>query len=675
MPPVIGSWRQRRAARKRFARQSQAIASIRGADTKSGAAGVNLGALLRVPMVATSSSYTLVSGTSGHWNLPTNGTHPTPNSTGVAARLGGGPYVFAYTISDGSRTVTDTLTITRDLGRSLPAYTYISKNGGRVSVAAETFTTACYSVATTAEHAAVTAANRSGGTVLIAKGASGTIDLSQVSQSPTNPALVQSEDIANPTTVSRILVNGGARHRFDSLRVQMTKTAANTAFSNNANIIRTLGNCSDVRLSNITAGAPAGTAKNDYPGVSFQQATDLHVRNYYFTRYSSGDIRAQTRPVFLRGRHQYFNLDAFFLGNASNEVWTDGVFEDIIIGETHWVTGDQNHPDAAQIYTSAAAGQGIQLQGTMLWADVRSYGGAGDSSFNGIMYTGSGSGIPKLQGTLRLYGCAHSSLTTYAVGNFSNADYSASTATSMHGCLSVRQKTGVTGSNAGGKGSGAQGFDTWSDDGLTSIPTNNQRFAGHGQASWPANANMLIDNSYFDGVAPTLTGTMDISSSVYLGKTSSSVDPVGLTPAQINDESAGFDDPNRVVDWTGMTLDQIDAVYAQMYAVKAGGPRDNGDGTVMGRWCVRRNGAAAKPNQKGRATLSVSHSAGVATVTLSAALAVDVICDLYLNGSATGVAITIPAGSTSATGALAATTGDVLVAKNDSGLLNPSVTV
>ena len=86
------------------------ITTFRGANTLAGHGSVNLGALLPEPMVATSSTYTPVSGTSAHWTLPTNGGHPVPSAAGVAAVLNGGPYVWDYTISDGTRTVTDRLT-------------------------------------------------------------------------------------------------------------------------------------------------------------------------------------------------------------------------------------------------------------------------------------------------------------------------------------------------------------------------------------------------------------------------------------------------------------------------------------------------------------------------------------------------------------------------------------
>lgn len=651
------------------------ITSVRGADTKASAAGVNLGALLPIPMVATSSTYTLVSGTSGHWNLPTNGTHPTPTSAGVTARLNGGPYVFNYSISDGTNTVAAKLTITTDLGRTLPAYDYINKSGGRTTVSSETFTTACYTVSTTAEYNALTAANRSGATILVAKGVSGTVDLSMFGVTPTNPCLVQSEDVNNPSTISRVVMNTGGNHRVDSVNILMTKTAATAAFGN-ANVLRTTGNTSNIRFSNIIVGAPAGSSKSDYPSISMEQATDLHFRNSRLVRYATMGVRYQTRPVFKSLVAQYFNVDAFFFGNANNEVWTDGVFEDIIGSEPHWIPGDQNHPDAGQFFTTATAGSGIQLTGTMVFADVRFYGGAGDLSFNGFGYTGSGTGFPKLQGTVKMFGLAQSSLTSYAAGHLGNADYSASVATEMYGQTAVRQLTGVTGSISGGKGSGAQGFDTWSDDGTTSNPSTNQRYPGHYQSfAWPTGCNLKVIDSYFDGQPPTTVGTMDISKATYKNKLPSSTDPSSLTPAQINDNSAYFDDPNRVVNWAGMTPEQIDAIYADMYATKAGGPLDNGDGTVRGRWCVRRNGATAKPNQKGRTSLSLAVGSGTATATLTYAISVSTIVDVRYgtsNGTLMGT-ITIPAGSTTASIPLVIQSGATLVGVNDVGLLNPTI--
>ena len=241
-----------------------------------------------------------------------------------------------------------------------------------------------------------------------------------------------------------------------------------------------------------------------------------------------------------------------------------------------------------------------------------------------------------------------------------------------YGNTSVRQLTGVTGDPALGKASGAQGFDTWSDDGLT--PSNFKvRFPGG--VTYKAGANVVISNTYCDGL-PFGGGASFVDSHADR-RPQSTTSPVGMTPAQINPRAAlFFDDPHRIVsDWSIYTAAQQQEILREMYAAKPGGDLDKSDGRVIGAWCVRRNGAPAKRNQYGTATLSVSAAAGQVTATLSRVLGVDVICDVVRNGAATGAAITIPAGQTSAGSPVAFAAGDSILLKNDCGLLNPSVTV
>jgi hypothetical protein len=85
----------------------------RGADTKSGAAGINLAAPMLVSGEVTSWSITQIGGTVGHWsNTATDGTCPTPNGTGDTANLNGGPYVFSVTATNADGTsAAATLTI------------------------------------------------------------------------------------------------------------------------------------------------------------------------------------------------------------------------------------------------------------------------------------------------------------------------------------------------------------------------------------------------------------------------------------------------------------------------------------------------------------------------------------------------------------------------------------
>lgn len=106
----------------------------RGTLTKAGAGAVNIGALSAGPFTATSSTYTLVSGTDGHWTLPTDGTTPAPTSTGDSADLNGGPYVFNYTSTDGVNSRSGVLILsTRANTFTVSLRTEVSNSAGTTS--------------------------------------------------------------------------------------------------------------------------------------------------------------------------------------------------------------------------------------------------------------------------------------------------------------------------------------------------------------------------------------------------------------------------------------------------------------------------------------------------------------------------------------------------------------
>ena len=155
------------------------ITSYRGDHTVAGAGGTNLGLLKASPSTASASDLTLTSGTSGHWTLPTDGTHPVPTSTGVSAGLNGGPYVFEGTV-DGSPVV---LTI---------------------NVRADTWT-----VATWAELDAVRTIAAAGDKIELARAADAGFDNGTSVRRLDNwrfasETTIQSESAASPTAMSRV---------------------------------------------------------------------------------------------------------------------------------------------------------------------------------------------------------------------------------------------------------------------------------------------------------------------------------------------------------------------------------------------------------------------------------------------------------------------------------------
>ncbi|RSV52942.1 hypothetical protein CA233_00785 [Sphingomonas sp. ABOLD] len=658
------------------------LVMVRGADTKVGAGAVNMGNLLfergfiDAPFNATSTQFTWRSGTAAHLTLPTDGRSPTPSESGKANRLNGGDYVLDFTAIGDGRTVSGTLTIQRDLGRSVPAYTF---DRGARTLPAETFTARCYTASSVGELQAITASEASGATILLALGSTrlGFSTWPSYGKSPATPALIQSENLSRPTKVARVHCNNNSHWRIDSLDVSASASELIAMGNGQDQILNLQGQSNDVRVTRCRFGVPNGTAPNNFPRVSIGTDTSVGMSGGVFVAHNSfdgiaaGGVRAGVDIVVAFNTWTRWTRDSLAHGGSSYLELRGFLYEGNLVGASA-LDNPYIHPDTGQFQTVVAAGPGQLHTGSYKMYDNFTFGGASQTSFNGPVFTGAGSAPPRIECVIDVAGNFHSSLTFYGIGAMTNADWTNGQGMQVRGNTTVRQLTGVTGSIDGGKASGAQGFTTWDDSGTVRIPNNNQLYPGMGR-TFAANAAVQVIDSYYDGVAPD--GGVDVSQAMFKGRRPSSVDPVGLTPAQINDNSDRFDDPNRIVpDWSIYTLAEQYAIIRDMYATKAGGLNDRGDGRVVGAFCVRRNGAPAKRNQYGTATLSVSTAAGQVTATLSRVLGVDVICDVVRNGAATGVAITIPAGQTSAGSPVAFAAGDSILLKNDCGLLNPSVT-
>ena len=647
------------------------LVMLRGADTKPGAGAVNMGSFLfergfiDAPFNATSTQFTWRSGTSTHLTLTTDGRSPTPSAAGNAARLNGGDYVLDFTAVGDGRTVSGTLTIKRELGRSLPAY---SIDRGAISRAAETFTTACFSVSSEAELQALTASNLSGAAVLLSLGAAKPFGVwPGYGKRPTNACLIQSEIIAWPTTATRLLLNNNDNFRYDSVKLQASAsyiTSNHTKSSDTTLVFLALSK--NIRISRCRIGAPQGTPVSDLPRIALAPNTggNLDMIGNSFDLFKTFELRNGDAVHIVRNAFTRFSDDSLILGYGAT--YNGFIYEGNFITDSVYLA-NKVHPDTGQLTTNAGLST-FQLY--YKWIDNTTFGGASGTSFNGPNFTGDleAGNEPTFACPVEMSGNFHASLTLYAPGCINNAVLQSGA--KYFGTTAVRQLTGVTGNIDQGKASGAQGFDTIGDDGVTRFPINNQRFPG----GVPFKPGMLLvdTDSYYDG--PAFSGAATSSQVVARNKPNSTTNPVGLQPSDIIDNSAYFDDPNRVIpDWTIYAPAERLAILRDMYAARAGGPLDQGNGRVTGTWCVRRNGAPAKRNQYGTATLSLSAAAGQVTATLSRVLGVDVICDVVRNGAATGVAITIPAGQTSAGGAVALAAGDAILLKNDCGLLNPSV--
>lgn len=188
----------------------QDATSYRGALTKAGAAAVAMSDLMAATGSPTSWTITLSSGTSGHWTLPTDGTSPTPVTTGA---LGAGPYVF-------------TVTATNAEGTSAPATLTIE-------IRADTYT-----ISKITEIAGVTAGLDSraaliaGRTLEFARHATdfdqatATIQFKFWRASAGNPCTIKHEDPNNPCPLGRIHLWRCAYLDFVSIRVTSARRGA-----------------------------------------------------------------------------------------------------------------------------------------------------------------------------------------------------------------------------------------------------------------------------------------------------------------------------------------------------------------------------------------------------------------------------------------------------------------
>jgi hypothetical protein len=241
---IIAANRRRHGTASVVTPVSDDVTAYRGALTLASAAGVNMGALVATPFNATASTYTLTSGTSGHWTTPTDGTFPTPNGTGAAAFLNGGPYVFSYTCTDGLRSASGTLTI---------------------NIRANTYT-----ASTSVQLASIKALGAfDGKTVEFAKGSTGFA--SATDASPINfdwraatSCTITHEDTSVPCTVGNIKLSGANNLTFSHIVVTPNDRLTASALQKAWYILSNATGSTTVTLNACGVNGPADPLKTVY---------------------------------------------------------------------------------------------------------------------------------------------------------------------------------------------------------------------------------------------------------------------------------------------------------------------------------------------------------------------------------------------------------------------------
>lgn len=647
--------------------ESYIIPIIWGADTKSGQGAVNLG--LRLPSAiagtATASSLTMTSGNAAHWNaMPTNGMMPTNNSTGQSNRLQGGPYIVTGTVTVGGNAYPVTLTYTIETSITVPEYKY---NQNRGTVPAYTFTSVA-SISTAADmNTYTTSAAIDDRAFLMTRGfTTFNINRANLSASVGKRTLYTSENRSDPdlyTQPSRFTLNNQNRYTFWKLAFR----GGGVGFVN-----CTVGSgVQDTHILECSVGANASTTLlGSYPKGVVDNGTRTRViklesrRNFNCLVFSNGSTDFVGEDIVVT----YCSSDSIICGSATYSINNPYIGNMLMCRPLQ----SSNHPDSFQL-----ANDSFLYSGTFNHLRALNLGGPALGVQQGLMFGGD----CEMHGDYDIYSLHYSDILANGAlslyGNLSFADrcdvWSFANVRAINGDL------GISGSGNYAAGYGPQRYVCYDEEG-DYIAGNENRSPAVRFGTFPAPPLMTLHKGYNQGNTPSSATMVNVTDNgvFWQDRADSSSPPDYSDPESIIPGlEVYFDDPYRIVSWDEYDGNEraAEAVYFEMYAPKVGGPLDLGDGTWNYSHCARRDGAPAKYNHFGHATLSCVASPGSSnnvTASISDMLDDDVICDVFVNGVASGVAITIPAGSTSAIGSVAVAAGQTVLLKNDIGLSNAS---
>ena len=312
--------------------------------TKSAAGGVPLAQFMVVSGTGiTSWAITLSGGTASHWNLPVDGSSPTPTSTGDTAELNGGPYTFSVTATNAD-------------GTSAPAVLTINVPSARVGYTVSTPSQIDSGLRLGTEGGLSIKSQLGGRYVEIARGAEtqfpqGTSATFRGFNLHTGSFTVTSEDTANRSAVARVFCNGGcSRIIFTEFNIYSSIAAhgpdvglpPDGGNSQNPALIAvaynsSFGTCTDLTFDDILLGAPvsASFASQWLSGVDiagqstspYTPATGITVSNVTMDRVKDGIRTSRVNSsTFENLTIDRFCSNSMFLGG-----FTNNTFRNIIV--------------------------------------------------------------------------------------------------------------------------------------------------------------------------------------------------------------------------------------------------------------------------------------------------------------------------------------------------------
>lgn len=321
--------------------------AYRGALTIAGDGGlVDLGFMLLAVGSSdpTSWSITLTSGTSGHWTTPTDGTFPTPTSTGDTADLNGGPYVFDVTATNADGT-SNTCVLTINIRAD--TYTISSPADWTAARGSANSTTLC------------------GKTAEIARACTGFVSASLVvadhntSESGTGYHTITNEDNDYPADVLRVRVMNSARVKLVGLKTITTRaqTGGHYHIENTSGLTSNL-----IEINDALIRGPVGEVENTrngiyiYPGITGEYT----IRNVDMQWVSNGFAASPNGTLKIYG-----GKIRYFTSNGVQTNTPDLTIHDLIImspmrDTSNAVSPGQDHVDYIQLSDSATVDHDIQ---------------------------------------------------------------------------------------------------------------------------------------------------------------------------------------------------------------------------------------------------------------------------------------------------------------------------
>lgn len=347
--------------------------AYRGALTKAGDGGVvDLGFMLLAVGSSTPASWsiTLTSGTSGHWTTPTDGSFPTPTSTGDTADLNGGPYVFDVTATNADGT-SNTCVLT-------------------INIRADTYTISAPSDWTAARGSA-NSTTLCGKTAEVARAATGfvtaSLGVSQHNTFATNTSyhVITNEDNEYPATMFRIALGDSAYVKLNNLYTTADRSASNghyhIANSFNGSDVTTM-----IEINDALIRGPVGEVENTENGIYIYYTLqgEFTVRRADMEWVTNGFAASPGTLKIYDSKVRYFTSNGIQT-DTNNLTIHDTIIMSPMRDTSNNVSPGQDHVDFIQFSDNASISHDIQR----LWL-VQADGTASCTTQSGTLVQGPG---------------------------------------------------------------------------------------------------------------------------------------------------------------------------------------------------------------------------------------------------------------------------------------------